>query len=555
MKHALACAAGLAAALLSTVPLSAAAQTASAGWQAKPALADGRLVFMPAAPAAGEDTAVTYYPPARLDPQPVERWLADTLSRDAPPAGGSWQGAPKVEAQTANIANAQRAYRDAGGASGFAIYLAFSIDQSTVRLARWTANSSAAAQRHGEGAKALMTQLATIEKAAAASEQRAVRVDAQPPGVKGLRAGGALVAGKYEGDVMSGNKFIRHITLLMHANGEYEYLQGGSSITPHGKYDYQPGTGRLDVSSGLLYNSTYHPDEDFCVYGRDASGAPVIYAEDHYGVGTFTVWLRRVSDVDRPPHSAAEVAKQAAEAEAARYKFVTAPGKGLQASEIETIVYRWEQVYTIGGMQMNESAYLLLKVGTVHDGLPVAPADMDVPQSRRHEPQTWGRWRRSGSTYAFAWADKPSEFRPVQQGFALLPGAKGTKLAGQWSSSSSYSIPGGGSSWSTWGVRLRADGRFETFRSGGAGAGNAGSGVVVGAVYDDEGTAASGSGPNFAVGSERKHANRGDRSGSYEVDGYNITLRFDNGSVLRQAFALDGKRESLWFQGSLMSSR
>jgi hypothetical protein len=543
-----------AAALAATIAsAAAAAQTLPPGWQARPA-ADGRMFFVPANLAAGEDTAVSYSQRTPLGDRALDRWLADAVAADAPPSG-AWLGTPQVKGESANIAQATRQYRDASGHTGFAFYVAVSIDQSNARLARWTANSEATARRYADAGKSLVSQLAEVERHGASADHRAARVESAMPGVKGIRAGGELVPGKYEGDLMSDKTFLFHISILLHANGEYEFLKGSTNVDNFGKVRYQPATGKLDVAFGALSNNPYRPDEQFCLFGRDANGAPVIYAEEDRGTSTSRAWLRRVGDVDRPPHSEAVLAKAAAAAEAARYKFVASPGQGVQASQIEAVFYEWKQVYAVGGLQMHETVYLLLKDGSVRDGIPVAPTELDAQASQRGEPKAWGRWRREGADYAFAWGGS-REFRKAQ-GFALAPGARGIRMEGEWTTSSSFAFVGGASAWSTASLRLRRDGRFEKLKSGGAAAGGPGtsSETMASTVYDDKGSVSSGSSPNFAAGNERKFADRGDRSGSYEIDGYNITLHFDDGTVVRQPFAQNPRNRALWFGGSLMTAR
>ncbi|WP_124539965.1 hypothetical protein [Piscinibacter terrae] len=531
------------------------AQTLPPGWQSRPG-AEGRLVFSPVQPGPGEFTEVTFSARSSMNGQSVDKWLAAALINDTPPPGGTWQGPPSIKADTLNTAQGTRMYRDNAGGQGFAIYMAVSLDQSNARYARWVVNSEATGRRYTEAGKSLMAQLPMLEKRGANEEHRAVRVEPPPPGVKGMRAGGAIVAGRYEGDAMSGKTFMYHVVLLVHANGEYEFVQGGGNASNPGTYRYQPGSGKLDVAVGLFYNSTYRPDENFCVFGRDANGQPVIYAEEDYGVSVHRAWLRRVGEVDRPPHTAVEAARMAADVEAARYQFVTEPGKGVPMSEIETLYYAWSQVYTVGGMKMEEAVYLLLKDGTVRDGLPVAPTELDVATSRRREPLLWGRWRKQGGDYVFTWDDKSNHFEKAQ-GFALVPAAKGTRLDGRWSTSASFGFVGGASSWSKTTLVLGKDGRFEKMRAGGAAAGGPGSSsdTMVSTVHDDKGAVSSGTGPGFAVGSQRKAADKGDRTGSYEIDGFNITLRHDDGTVIRQPFAIEPKNRSVWFGGSLMSSK
>ncbi len=534
-----------------SAPLPAAAQSAPAGWQSR-RTSDGREIFTPSRTAAGEDTAVIYYPRTSLGDRRLEGYLAAFVARDLPPRGGKWQGEPAVSGDN-NIAHANRKYRDASGSSGHAIYMAISIDQTNVRLARWTMSSEAVGQRHAEAGQALMVQLGKLEKAGARSEHRTPQVDEAPPDVRGLRLGGPIVPGKYESDVTHANT--SHIVLLIHGNGEFEYLKGNnrSSVGATGTYKYQPGSGKLDVN-GNLHNNPYD-EKDFCVFGRDASGRPVIYGEQDYSLSVRKAWLRRVGDVDRLPPTEAEAKKKAEQAEADRYKFVTAPGKGVRLSQIEAIYYAWDQVVRYDGMHFDEAIFLLLKDGTVHDGLPVAPSDLDVALSKRMEPRTWGRWRRKGSGYAFSW--NGGGHPDARNGRSLRPAPKGKRLAGEWGSTSGSHVEGIRTSIRNWGIKLGRDGRFETSRSGSSYTGEGGTEPMVSSVYDDEGSATSATTPTFSGTGTRKRANRGDRTGTYELDGYTLTLRYDNGRVVRQAFAMDAdaKGTSIWFEGSLMDPK
>ena len=66
---------------------------------------------------------------------------------------------------------------------------------------------------------------------------------------------------------------------------------------------------------------------------------------------------------------------------------------------------------------------------------------------------------------------------------------------------------------------------------------------------------AGGSGPGFAFSSSQKAKNpNGAREGDYSLNGYVLTLRYDNGKVARLPFFFgDDKRTSLWFEGASMS--
>jgi hypothetical protein len=528
-------------------------QQAPSGWVRLPDPAPGTSAFAPSQLQAGEHLAVSFYPRSALDDRTIDRWLADTAGRDAPPPGGTWTSALKVEPQTANIATASRAYRDGSGSAGFVLYTGMTADKRHGRTARWHSSSEDLARRHQAAAGKLLMQLTDIELAAAEAERRGLAVESAPPAVDGVKSGGTFVPGRYAGNLVTAEgKSLGRIEVLMFANGEYLFPAKYKLDEKKGRFAYEPATGKLNVHD-ILYNGRYY-EGDFCVFGRDARGEPVIYAQKDHGAGAQRITLRRIADVGQLPPTEAEAAEKAAEAEARRYKYVTAPGRGLRPQEIEAVAYGWQQVYTIGGLQMQDETYLLLKDGTVHEGVPVPPQDMDVGLSRRKEPEKWGRWRKEGGTILVAWPDKPDEWRKTNAS-AVIPGRAGQTLQGSWSLASTYSIPGGASSWAKWSVVLKPDGRFEKFHSGGASAGGVGTGseVFTSTTYNDDGAVATAGGPNFSAGSQRKNANQGDRSGRYEVEPYAITLRFDNGSVVRQPFFIgDDKQKMIWFEGSMM---
>ena len=247
-----------------------------------------------------------------------------------------------------------------------------------------------------------------------------------------------------------------------------------------------------------------------------------------------------MGDATRPPPSEVAAARASARAEAARYKYVTAPGAGVRSADIEAVFYEWEQVYEIGGLQMKERLHLLLKDGTVHYGLPVPPQDLDVPLSRRLEPEAWGRWRRAGTGYAFAWPRAPGAYRAAQ-GNVALPARTGATLAGRFENSSSFEIPGGAGAWNKVAWTFGADGRFTRERWGGAGmaSGAGDTRVVTASVYDDSSSVGAASSSVGSAGSTRRRADAGDRRGTYQLEGYTLTLRYENGTVERLPFIID----------------
>ena len=119
-----------------------------------------------------------------------------------------------------------------------------------------------------------------------------------------------------------------------------------------------------------------------------------------------------------------------------------------------------------------------------------------------------------------------------------------------------------GSSYSMWGVTFDKNGRFKKDSSGGSsyGVNNPGMASVV-TQYDDEGSfvGANGNnmntGTNFVLSSETKKKNpNGAREGDYSLNGWVLTLRYDNGAITRLPFFFaDSARKAIWFEGNRMT--
>ena len=351
---------------------------------------------------------------------------------------------------------------------------------------------------------------------------------------------------------------VRRYRLSFYENGEYRKVEGKSEDTDD--YTYDPSTGAMNISVQLnLYNSRYD-EADFCRYYIAPDGRPFIYAEDEYGVGTFRITGRYVGPNDRPSPEAEKVARAAAKAEEDRFKWITAPGRGLQPSQIAGVLYRMEQVYTVGGLQLREHTYLLLRDGSAYENLRCPPDQLDVLMSRKREPLSWGRWRGAGGKYElqFPKADGSSGAWSVPPLTTMArPGGKGEKLQGRYEHGSSFQIMGGAGSVSYKGITFKVDGRFETdFHSiTGGSVGFGADQITAGVVANDEGASSSVGGPNFGGGSTTKsNRPKSERTGRYEIDGYALLLTFDNGKVERLPFFFTrADRSSLWFRDAAYS--
>jgi hypothetical protein len=112
-----------------------------------------------------------------------------------------------------------------------------------------------------------------------------------------------------------------------------------------------------------------------------------------------------------------------------------------------------------------------------------------------------------------------------------------------------------GSSYRLWGVTFGKDGRFVKDQRGGTGNSQfmqSGGQAAINTAYDDEGSVTSAAGNGVVVVSKRgKRVPDGHRKGRYEIDGYTMTLRYDNGIVVRMPFFFgDADHTTLWFEGN-----
>lgn len=346
---------------------------------------------------------------------------------------------------------------------------------------------------------------------------------------------------------------VRRYRISSYDNGEWRKEERKSE--DHGNFEYDAATGAAQISVTLsLYNSS-HDEADFCRFYLAPDGRAFIYAEDEYGLGTHRITGRFAGPNARPSPDAEQQAKAAARAEADRFKWITAPGKGVPQDQVAAVLYRLEQVYGVGGLELRESAYLLLRDGSAYEGLRCPPDQLDVLASRKREPLQWGRWRAAGSRYELQLpkADgTPGRWGELPLTTRARPGASGERLHGRYQRSSSFRIPGGAGSVTYSGITFGSDGRFETdfFSMVGGSTGFGDQRITAGAVASDEGATSSVAGPNFGGGSTRKSGQpKAARMGRYQIDGYALRLEFDDGKVERLPFFFTrAGRDGIWFR-------
>jgi hypothetical protein len=393
----------------------------------------------------------------------------------------------------------------------------------------------------------ILRNIYEVEKAEASKEGRKKEIEVSPPNVDGIQSGGPIKPGRYVGSKTWDEEVRKHFEIMLYSTGEYEFLRGDDKS---GFYVYSQASGRLNLAKDF-YNSTYTPKRDYCLYGvEEQTGVPVIYAREDNN----RFQLNWVNPVDRLSPRQRKQYEQMKNADQAGYAYTTMPEKGVTNDQIETILYTYVDEY-IGGIKVHEKVYLLMKDGRVREGLPVAPNILDVAKSRSREPDRWGWWKSDGNRYLFAWNINRKNYTSLKEiQMRSIPIPAGTRLSGNWGLSSSFSSLDF-SSVSFWGVHLDNEGRFKRYSNNTMQAGGPMSlypAEMVTAYKDDEGSVINITGEWIGGSSStRRKGSNSHRVGSYEFDGYNLILKYDNGVVRHlPTFATDDKLKGIWFEGS-----
>lgn len=249
-------------------------------------------------------------------------------------------------------------------------------------------------------------------------------------------------------------------------------------------------------------------------------------------------------------------------------RITRAPGAGLADKDLAAVVIHGESDYS-NGTRWREDVRFLLKDGTAYRRTELPPDQLDVAESRRLEPEQWGRWRQGGKGYAMQAQDADGrpvgDFKP-QQHHAVRPWPQATRLEGYFSRSSfDGSLALGGVS-STHAIRFTRDGRFE--RSGHAFGASGGMAAMNGAAIsatsraDGSGSSStaggtvSGMGGTAGASSTTRRDDGASRRGRYQLSGYALTLEYDDGHRERLlSFPVYGDDKTIYVgSGSLVRS-
>jgi hypothetical protein len=226
----------------------------------------------------------------------------------------------------------------------------------------------------------------------------------------------------------------------------------------------------------------------------------------------------------------------------------------LKEKDIALVLYSWDQAYRVTGYEVTEEAYLLMKDGSARSELPVlAPADFDLAADRAQNPQLWGKWKKSGKDYQFKFAGGAFETPPGQ--IKRQPGKRGERLQHNYEESWSVNYGQTGSV-RFWNVQMNKDGTFRKSSHGQTGGvlgyGDEATGAM--SASDDTGSSTVVYGPSIGGGSSSSTGvTEADLSGTYEIDGYTLTLKYDSGRVVRSFFYISEDRTDIWFEGDELS--
>lgn len=537
----------LAATLAVSLALPGAAQTqipAPSGWTTQ-VKANGATTFTPRNLRAGEIYSVTVYDSAPLGGKSPEAYLRAFAGPVGKTVGEL--GTPLHIKTREGFAVGGGAYVGPNGTALVVVFTGISVDGGAhIHTTRTLTSQVGLLERYKSQNTAITNQLS--ERAQAEAEAGNA---SQVPGVASQQLktiGGPLVPGVYTGDQWNEGKFSCRVRVYLYGNGEYRFTREDdgdvtasySTVMGVGRFGYNARNGQLDLDSTFdLSNRTSVFGNELCVFGRDAAGKPAIYGETD---GPHIV--TRLTYLGPPTKRPSPSAVAAREREKARYKFVTAPGKGIQNAQIAAVLHH--KSYSADQMSSSSEAYLLLRDGTIRVGLPVPIDQMDLAHSHLKEPEKWGKWRQSAGKYQVSWHGGPYQALVADK---AVMGATGARLNAYYGTASSSSMGAMGGSFAYWGVTFKGNGRFEKHSRGGSSFSGGENGVSVMSGYDNTGSGAIGGGVSVVT---TKNPN-GDHEGTYSLNGYTLTLRYDNGQVARMPFFFsDAAHKQAWFEGDLL---
>ena len=182
---------------------------------------------------------------------------------------------------------------------------------------------------------------------------------------------------------------------------------------------------------------------------------------------------------------------------------------------LEGVYLRTVTSYGLSGVYVENVAYLLLKDGSIYREPSVSPDELDVAASKQKEPKKWGTWKRAGSTLNVTWSNGKTE--AWTKWFELKPAKAGGTLVGTFKSSDGF----GGAAVANFNtVSFSSSGQFSWGKLKGGD-------TSWKPIYSSQQTA-----------------------GTYQLNGYSMTLRFNNGQTEKYFFAYYPDKDNYFVLGS-----
>lgn len=189
------------------------------------------------------------------------------------------------------------------------------------------------------------------------------------------------------------------------------------------------------------------------------------------------------------------------------------------AAGADALVLHQEYTMGVGGyMYATWNPYLLYADGSIYRNLATSPDKLDPAASKVAEPKSWGTYAKSGGLgdLVVTWSDGEAESWAKGDWQPATPGKPGLELNGEWTT-----ISGGGNTAFGGDVVTVSSGylafqgnRFTSERGGGGMTSNV-------TTYASE-----------------------DKAGTYSIDGYTLTLTYDDGKVVKEFFYLYSDEDS-----------
>lgn len=222
----------------------------------------------------------------------------------------------------------------------------------------------------------------------------------------------------------------------------------------------------------------------------------------------------------------------------------TAPGQGVDLSDVEVVWVHTSRDYVLGGMDVD--SYLLLEDGSVYMDLKIPPNELNVKASKALQPKQWSVWRKSWGNYQIK--DKKTNHWKTLEGGPGGAIAAGSKIAGRYLNAGGSQIMG---AWKR-NITFSKNGRFDmdSFtlqgNDGLSGGGDTGPLITVVSSSDKHGSKSASStiGDNVGGGGSSKINNGSKNTGHYQISDYSITLIHDNGWKHNELFLYEDTKDT-----------